>query len=29
VLSILPPILFALVFRRYITRGLVASLTRS
>ena len=29
VLSIFAPILFALVFRRYITRGLVASLTRS
>jgi multiple sugar transport system permease protein len=29
VLSIFAPILFALVFRRYITKGLVASLTRS
>jgi multiple sugar transport system permease protein len=29
VLSIFAPILFALVFRRYITSGLVASLTRS
>jgi len=29
VLSIIAPILFALAFRRYITSGLVASLTRA